>query len=85
MLFRYLTWRTTIGTSRPALIASMAALLAPLLSIATLSGSPFAPIALSKKRFAAAMSRLAVSRKSTVFPYLSTERYRYFQMPLTLM
>src|SRR5471030_342323 len=33
MLLRYLTWRTTIGTSRPALTASMAALLAPLLSI----------------------------------------------------
>ena len=41
MLLRYLTWRTTIGTSRPALIASMAALLASLLSIATLSGTPF--------------------------------------------
>ena len=74
MLLRYLTWRTKIGTSRPALIASIAALLAPLLSIATLPGSPFAPMALSKKRFAAAMSRFAVSRKSTVLPCLSTAR-----------
>jgi hypothetical protein len=41
VLLRYLTWRTRIGTSRPALIASIAALLARLLSIATLSGSPF--------------------------------------------
>jgi len=47
---------------------------APLLSIATLSGSPFAPMAVSKKRFAAAMSRFAVSRKSTVLPCLSTAR-----------
>ena len=48
MLLRYLTWRTRIGTSRPVLIASMAALLAPL--IATLFGSPFVPMALPKKR-----------------------------------
>jgi hypothetical protein len=34
------------------------------LSIATLFRSPFAPIALWKKRFAAAMSLLSVSRKS---------------------
>jgi hypothetical protein len=33
-----------------------------------------APIALSKKRFAAAMSRFAVSRKSTALSYLSTGR-----------
>src|SRR5471032_3429991 len=74
MLLRCLTWRTTIGTSRPALTASMAALLAPLLSMATLSGTPFSRMALSKKRFAAAMSRLAVRRKSMVFPCLSTAR-----------
>src|SRR5476649_2541508 len=74
MLLRCLTWRTTIGTSRPALTASMAALLAPLLSMATLSGAPFSRMALSKKRFAAAMSRLAVRRKSMVFPCLSTAR-----------
>lgn len=28
---------------------------------------------------------LAVNRKSTVLPYLSTTRYRYFQAPLTLI
>ena len=49
-------------------VAPMAGLLAPLLSIATLIGSPLSSIALSKKRFAAAMSRFAVSRKSTVLP-----------------
>lgn len=37
------------------------------------------------KRRAAAMSRLAVSRKSTVWPSRSTARYRYFHWPLTLM
>jgi hypothetical protein len=59
---KVLTWRTMIDTSLPALIASIAALLAPLLYIATLFGSPFAPMALSKKHFVAAMSRFAVSR-----------------------
>jgi hypothetical protein len=46
-----------------ALIASMAALSAPLLSIAILLGAPIAPMAFSKKRFAAAMLRFG-SRKS---------------------
>lgn len=32
-----------------------------------------------------ALSRLAVSKKSTVLPSLSTARYRYFQAPLTLI
>ena len=50
------------------------ALLAPLLSIVTFSGTSLACIALSKKRMAAALSRLAVSRKSTVLPCLSTAR-----------
>ncbi len=40
MLLRYLLWRTGIGTSRPALTASMAALFAPRLSIATFSRRP---------------------------------------------
>ena len=53
---------------------SMAALLTPLLSIATLYGSPFTPMALSKKHFAGAMSRFAVSKKSMVSSCLSTAR-----------
>src|SRR6202161_4286861 len=40
--------------------------------------------ALRKNRFAAAASRLAESRKSIVWPWLSTARYRYIQRPLTL-
>ena len=55
------------GTSWPALIAPIAALLAPLLSVATLYGSPFAFMALPKKR-------LAVSRRLIAFPCLSTAR-----------
>ena len=39
--------------------------------------------ALRKNRSAALRSRLAVSRKSTVAPALSTARYKYFQVPLT--
>jgi hypothetical protein len=56
MLLRYLTWGTRIGTLRPALTAFIAALLAPLLSIATLFGSQIVPMALSKKRLAAPIS-----------------------------
>ena len=74
-----------INVSPLPLISSMAALLAPLLSTVTFSGTPLAFMALSKKRRAAALSRLAVNRKSTVLPALSTARYRYFQAPLTLM
>lgn len=76
MLLRYLTWRTRIGKSRLTLIASMAALLAPLLFIATLSGSPFAPMALSKKRFAAAVSRCAVTNflaSNFIVPHIGTQ------------
>src|SRR5258707_10799107 len=38
----------------------------------------------SKKRLAAALSRLAVSRKSIVCPVESTARYRYLSLPFTL-
>jgi hypothetical protein len=49
-----------------------------LLSIVIFAGAPCWQITLHKKRKAALRSRLAVSRKSTVFPALSTARYRYF-------
>ena len=52
-----------IGVSPLSLISSMAALLAPLLSIVTFSGTPLAFMAFSKKRRAAALSRLAVARE----------------------
>jgi hypothetical protein len=62
----------------------IAAVLAPLLSIVIFSGVPFHLIALRKNLSAALRSRLAVSRKSTLAPALSTARYKYFQVPLTL-
>ena len=40
-------------------------------------------VRLRKNRFAASASRLAESRKSIVWPRLSTARYRYVQPPLT--
>jgi hypothetical protein len=61
----------------------LGAVLAPLLSIVTFSGVPLLPMALRRKRSGTLQSRLAVSRKSTVAPALSTARYRYFQTPLT--
>jgi hypothetical protein len=56
----------------------MAAVLAGLLSIVIFADPPCWQITLHKKRKAALRSRFAVSRKSTVFPALSTARYRYF-------
>jgi hypothetical protein len=43
---------------------------------------PDAPIALRRKRLAAAVSRLAVSRKSIICPVESSARYRYLSSPL---
>jgi len=83
----YLTWRpahTTIGFSRPALMASRAATFEPLLSMVTLSGAPLRSIACSKNLRAAALSRCTRSKKSTVSPALSTAQYRYFHTPFTL-
>src|ERR1700712_355964 len=85
MLLRYLTCRILIGISRSLFSCSSAAWLAPLLSIVTFLGTVLCRMAFSKKRLAAAASRLAVNRKSTVWPCLSTALYRYFQAPLTLI
>src|SRR5260370_728141 len=46
-------------------------------------GLPNASIALRRKRLAAAVSRLAVSRKSIVCPVESSARYRYLSSPFT--
>ena len=73
-----------ISTFRPALIEEIAALLAPLLSIVTLFGSPFAPMALSKKRFAAAMSRFAVSKTVDGFALLVDSAVEVFLEALDL-
>ncbi len=68
MLFRYLDWRIRMSTQAPVFTLSMAAVLAPLLSMVTYSGKSCRLMARSRKRRAAAISRLAVSRKSTVSP-----------------
>ena len=83
MLFRYLILRISMSAAFSALKLSSAAVLAPLLSIVIFSGTPCWPVALHRNRNAALRSRLAVSRKSTVPPVLSTARYKYFQQPLT--
>ena len=41
--------------------------------------------ALRKKRWAAAASRLAVSRKSIVWPVETTARYKYLSLPFTFI
>src|SRR5665213_1111407 len=46
---------------------------------------PEAPIALRRKRLAAAVSRFAVSKKSMVWPVESSARYKYLSSPWTLM
>jgi hypothetical protein len=48
-------------------------------------GLPDASIALRRKRLAAAVSRLAVSRKSIVCPVESSARYRYLSSPFTFI
>jgi hypothetical protein len=85
MLFRYLICLTSIGAPLCSMTSSMAALLDPLLSIVTFSGTPLVFMPLVKNRIAAALSLWAVSKKSTVLPCLSTGRYRYFHSPLTLI
>ena len=76
-----MTWRISMAAPVSALWLSSAAALEPLLSIVIFSGVPFLLTALRKNLSAALQSRLAVSRKSTVAPALSTARYRYFQLP----
>src|ERR1700694_862774 len=81
ILFRYFTWRSSMLPSLSVLYSSIAAMLAPLLSMVIFSGVPHWSMALRRKRAAALRSRLAVRRKSTVCPALSTARYI---LPLSL-
>ena len=64
------TGKTHLAT----LTLSMAVVLAPLLSMVIFSGRSCSLIARSKNRRAAALSRLAVNRKSTLPPSRSTAR-----------
>jgi hypothetical protein len=83
ILFRYFTCRSSMLASLAVLYCSIAAPLAPLLSMVIFFGVAHS-MALRRKRAAALRSRLAVRRKSTVRPALSTARHRYFHWPLTL-
>src|SRR6185437_7092719 len=49
------------------------------------SALPDASIAFTRKRLAAAVSRLAINRKSIVWPVESRARYRYRSSPLILI
>jgi hypothetical protein len=67
MLFRYLHCRSSMSTPLSATSARTAAVLAPLLSMVIFFGTSCRSIARSKNRRAAATSRWAVKRKSTVW------------------
>ena len=62
MLFKYLHWRILTRLFSSVLNCFIAAVLAPLLSILIKLGLPLDPMALFKKRRAAFLSRLAVSK-----------------------
>jgi hypothetical protein len=87
-LLRYLHWRkaTRQGMVPSDFSASTAAGYAGLSTFITcgiaLSGASTAP---RRKRLAAAVSRLAVSRKSIVCPVESIARYRYLSWPFTFI
>jgi len=68
MLFRYLFWRIRVSTQASALTLSMAAVLAPHLSMVIFCGTSCRLMARSRKRRAAARSRLVVRRKFAVSP-----------------
>ncbi len=87
MLLRYLFCRISISLpfSTFSFRESRAALLLPLLSTLTLAGLPLLPMALLKKALAATLSLLALSKKSTVCPSLSTALYKYTHLPFSLM
>src|ERR1051326_3276091 len=74
------------GTAPSAFNASRAAGYAGFLSTFITRGMalPDASIALRRRRLAAAISRLAVSRKSIVCPVESKARYRYLSFTLYL-
>ena len=73
-LLRYFDWRISMGSALSAWMLVIAAVFAPFLSIVTFSGTPCRSVACSKTARAAACSRLARSRKSTVSPSRSTAR-----------
>lgn len=67
-LISYLVRRNLMGVSRSTSLAFSAARLAPLLSILTVSDSPFRAIDFSIRRRAAVLSRWACNGQSTMLP-----------------
>ena len=66
MLLRHFDWRSSISRQASALTLWIAAVLAPLLSMVIFWGRSCRLMARSRWRCAAALSRLAVSKKSTL-------------------
>ena len=67
------------------LIIRIASVFALLLSILISLGFPLLPMALFRNFCADPFILRLVSKKSTVFPCLSTARYKYLSLPPTLM
>ena len=87
MLFRYLTRRIFILFEVKFLLFQVLipAVLATLLSILIILGSPLFPIALFKNFWAEPFILRLVNKKSTVLPCLSTAQYKYLSLPATLI
>jgi len=83
ILFKYLTFRIFIFFVLKLLLftVKIAELLDPLLSMFTILGFHLLPIALLKNFCADIFCLRLVNKKSTVFPYLSTARYKYISLP----
>jgi len=87
ILFKYLTLLILIFFSEihRLFTVRIPAVFAPLLSILIILGLPLFPIALFKNFCAEPFILHLVSKKSIVFPYLSTARYKYLSFPATLI
>jgi len=84
-LFRYLFCRISISKLFSLFTALIPAVFDPLLSIFIFLGTPLLLMAFFKNFVAAFLSRLARSKKSMVFPSVSTARYKYAHFPLTFL
>ena len=85
LLFKYLHRLILILFIHLLLKVLIASLLAPLWSMLINFGQPFCLISLIRNLWAANLFRRLISRKSTVFPSLSTSRYKYIHSPFTLI
>jgi hypothetical protein len=81
ILFRYLQLLRLMRLKLLAFTVRIASEFAPRLSMLITLGLPLFPMALLRNFWAEPFILLFVSRKSTVFTYLSTARYRYLLLP----